>query len=116
MMRPESMKFSPLTLATLTLAMSALVRPAGAATHSLAIEFGPRWNGAPLAFDALDHTNAAGQRVSVTRLDFLLSNFALRRTDGAWLPRTNWFAYVSGREGRRRRITPRRRRSCPDIH
>src|SRR5439155_26593792 len=43
---------------------------------------------------------ASGQRVSITRLDFLLSDFALHTQNGAWYQQTNCFAYISGREGR----------------
>ena len=67
---------------------------------TLEVEIVPRFNGAPLVFDSVTNVTAAGQTVSVTRLDFLLSNFALRREDGVWLGLTNWFACVSAREGR----------------
>jgi cytochrome c peroxidase len=60
----------------------------------------PRFGGVPLVFDSVTNQTAAGQRISVTRLDFLLSDISLRRVDGSWIERTNWFAYVSGREGR----------------
>src|SRR6516162_9292098 len=77
-----------------------------AAQHSaavtLTVETLPRFNGAPLLFDAITNRTAAGQMISVTRLDFLVSNLALRRSDGAWLGLTNWQAYISAREGRTR--------------
>lgn len=66
----------------------------------LHIAIDPKFNGAPLAFDALTNLTAAGQRVSVTRLDFLLSHPALRRTDGTWIEDTNWFACIKARDGR----------------
>ncbi len=66
----------------------------------LAVAIEPRFGGAPLVFDALTNTTAAGQLVSVTRLDFLLSNVALHRADCGWLGLTNWFAFMSAREGR----------------
>jgi cytochrome c peroxidase len=66
----------------------------------LAVEIAPRFAGAPLAFDVVTHVTALGQQISVTRLDFLLSNIAVRRADGGWLGLTNWFAYLSLREGR----------------
>ena len=77
------------------------VAQAGAApaTHTLRVEVLPRFDGKPLVFDALTNTTATGQRVSVTRLDFLLSQFAVRRPDGVWLEQPDWFAYLSGREG-----------------
>ena len=71
-----------------------------AASHDLRVTVTPRFNGAPLAFDALTNVTAAGQRIAVTRLDFLLSRLGLRQTNGVWLEQPNWFAYVSGREGR----------------
>lgn len=75
-------------------------RGAGADAHRIAMFIEPRFDGAPLVFDAMTNKTAAGQRISVTRLDFLLSNIALRRADGVWLGLTNWFAYISARDGR----------------
>ena len=68
--------------------------------HDLRLEVTPVTQDAPLPFDKLTLTNATGQAFSVTRLDFLLSNFSLRRSDGTWLARTNGQAYLSPREGR----------------
>jgi cytochrome c peroxidase len=67
---------------------------------NLAITILPRFNGAPLAFDALTNQTAAGQKISVTRLDFLVSDIAVRRAGGTWMSATNQFAYISAREGR----------------
>jgi cytochrome c peroxidase len=72
--------------------------PAAAANLNLQVD--PRFNGSPLAFDSPTNLTLAGQRVSLTRLDFLLSDLALRRPDGTWIEQTNWFAYLSMREGR----------------
>ena len=78
-----------------------LLTAAGSALASdLRVRLDLRFNGAPLVFDSPANTNAAGQAVSISRLDFLLSDFALRRTDGAWINRTNWFASVRARDGR----------------
>ncbi len=84
----------------LALAATALTLPAAGQGSRLRIEIDPRFGGAPLVFDALTNVTAAGQRVSVTRLDFLLSHAALRRTDGMWIEQTNWFACIKAREGR----------------
>ena len=73
---------------------------AAPANHSLRVEVLPHFGGRPLTFDALTTTTAAGQRIAIKRLDFLLSDVALRRTDGAWVALSNRFAYLSGREGR----------------
>src|ERR1041385_2872341 len=67
---------------------------------SLEVRVQPRWSGHPLEFDALTNSTPAGQRLCVTRLDFLLSEFALRQTNGAWIEYTNWFAYIGGRDAR----------------
>jgi cytochrome c peroxidase len=66
----------------------------------LRMDFIPQFNGAPLAFDALKNQTAAGQKISVSRLDFLASEIALRRADGVWIGQTNWFAYISARDGK----------------
>ena len=71
-----------------------------AAAADLRVDFVPQFNGAPLAFDALKNQTAAGQKISVTRLDFLASDIALRRADGIWIGQTNWFAFISARDGK----------------
>jgi len=60
----------------------------------------PRFNNAPLVFDTITNQTTAGQRISVTRLDFLISDISLRRENGSWLGLPNRFAYISAREGR----------------
>ncbi|MGP8021519.1 MAG: MbnP family protein [Limisphaerales bacterium] len=71
-----------------------------AAASDLRVDFIPQFNGAPLVFDVLTNRIASGQKISVTRLDFLLSDISLHRTDGAWLEQKNWFAFVSARDGK----------------
>ncbi|MEY2428076.1 MAG: cytochrome c peroxidase [Verrucomicrobiota bacterium] len=68
--------------------------------HDLQVQILPQFNGAPLAFDSVTNQIAAGQLISITRLDFLLSDLALRRADGTWLTLDNWQVYLSAREGR----------------
>jgi cytochrome c peroxidase len=67
---------------------------------SLEINIQPRFNGAPLVFDALNNQTATRQKISVTRLDFVLSGFALQRAGETWIAQTNEFAYISTRDGR----------------
>lgn len=67
---------------------------------NLEIKILPRFNSAPLVFDSLSNQITSGQNISVTRLDFLVSDVGLRRGDGAWIEQTNFFAYISAREGR----------------
>jgi cytochrome c peroxidase len=80
--------------------LALLLLATGAGAADLRLEFVPRFNHAPLVFDALTNQTAAGQNISVTRLDFLASDIALRRADGIWIQQKNWFAYISAREGR----------------
>jgi hypothetical protein len=77
-----------------------LLLATGAGAADLRVDFLPQFNGAPLAFDALKNQTAAGQKISVTRLDFLASDISLRRDDGTWLEQKNWFAYISARDGK----------------
>jgi hypothetical protein len=72
----------------------AIAARASAASPALHITIVPRFNAAALAFDKPAQTNAAAQEFSVTRLDFLLSDFALHRAEGTWLQTTNWQACV----------------------
>lgn len=43
------------------------------------------FQGEPLLLDSLRYRNAAGETLSVTRLSYLLSGFAVEREDGVWL-------------------------------
>ena len=72
----------------------------GVFASDLRVEFLPQFNNAPLIFDALKNQISSGQKISVTRLDFLASEIALRRADEIWIGQTNWFAYISARDGK----------------
>ena len=69
---------------------------------NVAVLIQPDFSGNPLAYDELTNTTPAGQRISVTRLDFLVSDIALLNSAGNWHNLTNCYAYVSGRKGRLR--------------
>ncbi|HZF01537.1 MAG TPA: MbnP family protein [Methylomirabilota bacterium] len=77
-----------------------LLLATGANAADLRVEFFPQFNNAPLAFDVLTNQTANGQKISVMRLDFLLSDFALRRADGTWIEQKNFFAFIGARDGR----------------
>ena len=68
--------------------------------RKIKVQIVPKFEGRPLAFEKLSLTNSAGQIFSVTRLDFLLSDFALRRSDGNWFEQTNWQAFLSLNQNR----------------
>lgn len=63
--------------------------------RNLSMDVQVNYDGSPFPTGQLGITNWEGQSFSVTRLDFLLSDFAVRRTDGRWLEQTNWQAFVS---------------------
>jgi cytochrome c peroxidase len=67
---------------------AALVSPVCAASLEITIE--PMFNGEPLRLDSMRYQNAARETLSVTRLSYFLSGFALERDDGQWIemPRT----------------------------
>src|SRR5829696_7846024 len=73
-----------------------------AVAETLTIAFEPQWGGKALPFGQMVLTNAPGQTLSVTRLDFLVSDFAIRRSDGTWLCDTNGTAFLSLGQGRTR--------------
>ena len=67
---------------------------ARAAMHNLRVEIITQFNGAPIDFDSVTHTTVAGQEVTLTRLDFMDLNPALRRNDGVWVGFSNRRARV----------------------
>ena len=77
-----------------------LTQHARGAESEVTVSIVPSFRGRPLVFDQACATNAAGQAIAVTRLDMLLSGIAVRRKDGTWLEKHNWFAYLNGRTGR----------------
>ena len=83
-----------------------LLLAASAGASDLNVDFISQFDGAPVAFDAIKYQTAAGQKISVTRLDFLASDIALRRDDGTWIGQTNWFAYIGTREGKTSFVLP----------
>ncbi|HUA39007.1 MAG TPA: MbnP family protein [Candidatus Sulfopaludibacter sp.] len=81
---------------------AALIVSLPAVASELRVDFIPQFDGAPLVFDAFTNRIASGQKISVTRLDFLLSDISLHRTDGIWLEQNNRFAFISARDGKTR--------------
>ncbi|MFO1488000.1 MAG: MbnP family protein [Verrucomicrobiota bacterium] len=54
----------------------------------------PKFSGEPIQADSIRYENSARENLSVMRVSFLLSGFALQRPDGSWLELTNdvaWF-------------------------
>ncbi len=59
------------------------------------IEFTPVWGAAPLRVDRDQFSDTNGSTYTVSRLDFLVSDIALQREDGAWLESGGWQAFLS---------------------
>ena len=70
-----------LTLSILAIALSAC----GASGSALEIAVRHTFGDGPLLLDSLRYQNAAGETLSVTRLSYLLSGFAVEREDGVWV-------------------------------
>jgi len=63
---------------------------------TLKVDFVNRFGGENIRMGLDTYTNAAGNRLTVTRLDYLLSDWELEFADGSRWSSTNIFAYVSG--------------------
>src|SRR5581483_139932 len=66
----------------------------------LDVEIAPQFRGAPLLLDQAEFSIASGETISVTRLDFLVSDIALRREDGSWWEARDFAGYMSTAEKR----------------
>ena len=78
-MRERMLRTLPLSL--VAIALSAC----GAFGSALEIVVRHTFGDAPLLLDSLRYQNAAGETLSVTRLSYLLSGFAVEREDGVWV-------------------------------
>jgi len=106
------MGMTPHLVCAMALLMASL-NPARGTTLGLMVRH--TFYGSPLLLDSLRYQNAAQETLSVTRLGYLLSDFALQREDGTWteLPgQTLWMDAVAHRlEGSLRNVPPDRYRA-----
>lgn len=79
---------------------TALMIASVAGADTLRIKVEHRWENRPLRFDAVTLRTTHAQDVSVTRLDYVLSEFALLATSGELVQLKDQFAFISAREGR----------------
>ena len=89
-----------LLLASLVLLAGAMGIAHMAPAAMLQIEVRPTFNGDPLILDSLRYQNAAGETLSVTRLSYLLSGFALERAAGGWVELPDAFAWMDAAQHR----------------
>lgn len=61
----------------------------------LSFDVAPMFNGIPLQLNSSRTTNAVGQSISISRLDWLMSEFRLRKSGGQWLDSGNQVAFLS---------------------
>ena len=75
--------------------LASLVAPA-AWGSGLEITVRPTFGGDPLLLDSLRYENAAHETLSVTRLSYLLTGFALERAEGGWVEMPGASAWMDG--------------------
>lgn len=63
--------------------------------RDLTIQFQHVADGHPLVLNRLNWNRPDRHKVSVTRLDYLLSEIALKKPNGAWMKSRDWYAYIS---------------------
>jgi len=92
-------KLRCLAIAALTAALS--FQPAMGTALEIAVQHS--CNDQPLVLDALRYHNGADDTLSVTRLSYLLSGFALEREDGIWIELPGQYAWMDA--AKRRTVT-----------
>jgi cytochrome c peroxidase len=81
----------------LALLLAATLNGSGA---TLQISVRPVFAGQPLVLNEARYENVSGEKLSVSRVSYLLSGFALERANGSWLELTNQFGWLDAERGR----------------
>lgn len=84
----------------IVLMIGALLGARWATAATLEVAIRPTFGGDPLLLDALRYSNAAGESLSITRLSYLLSGFALEREDESWLELADQYAWLDAAQRR----------------
>src|SRR5262245_8265031 len=71
-----------------------------ATAASLQIQITPKISGDALQPNSLRYQTAASETFSITRLSYLVSDFALQRNDGSWLELSNAVAWLDFEQNR----------------
>ena len=74
--------------------VSFILLMASAHAAELTVRLEPSWENKPLVLDDVSWTNAAKNKLSVTRLAMLLSHAQLQQADGKWIGAEDWVALV----------------------
>ncbi|NDH54713.1 MAG: cytochrome C peroxidase, partial [Betaproteobacteria bacterium] len=72
----------------------------GAEAATLEIAITPKVSGEPLQPASLRYQTSAGESFSITRVSYLVSGFALQRSDGSWLEISNAIAWLDPEQSR----------------
>ena len=78
-----------------------LVCQFGSQAATLQIQITPKVSGEPLQPASFRYQTSAGETFSITRVSYLVSDFALQRNDGSWLEISNsvgWMDYEQNRD------------------
>src|ERR1700691_5677070 len=67
---------------------------------SLQVEIIPKFAGEDVQQASLRYNTSAGERFSITRLSYLVSDLALQRADGSWLEFSNFVAWLDASQNR----------------
>jgi cytochrome c peroxidase len=71
-----------------------------ASAATLQVQITPRFSGESLQPASLRYQTSARENFSITRVSYLLSEFALQREDGSWLELTNAVGWLDAERGR----------------
>ena len=71
-----------------------------ACAANLQIEISPKVSGEPLQPASFRYQTSAQETFSITRVSYLVSEFALQRTDGSWLELSNSIAWLDYEQNR----------------
>jgi cytochrome c peroxidase len=85
-----SRRFSSIAIAV---SLAWLLTGRSSFAEKLQIQIVPEWKGHPIQLNSPPGPELKG--FSLTRIDGLLSDLALKRTDGSWLEARDWFAFFS---------------------
>ena len=96
--RARVLKFGVWSFLDVWILMFGFSWSAGAAT--LQIQITPKCNGEAVQPSSLRYQTSAGETFSITRVSYLLSDFALQRDDGSWLEISNSVAWLDLGENR----------------
>lgn len=83
---------------------SAAVCAHSAPLRDMGLEMNLTFGDQPLHLGSMAYQDAGGKSISVTRADFLMSGFALKKQDGSWMETEGWFACIKPGEGKVRAV------------